>query len=129
MAVTNVLAFVAGAVSVLVLVTLAAAFSGAAVLTAIGARHRTLRAVSGVLTALAGGYVFVYWGQLLFGDTPLIRNILDTGGYWAARGGEVMSTGAAPAVLLAGLLAVVGLAWVIWRVGRAEAAAARNPDR
>ncbi len=108
-------AFLAGAASVLVLVSVLAAALGTGVFTAIGRRQGVLRRVAGALTLLAGAYIAIYLGQLLFAQAPWMRAILDTGGYWAAMASRAISEIAGPRVLLFLLLATVPLAWIAWK--------------
>ncbi len=107
----NVLAYVAGAASVWLVIALLAAVSGAAALAGLGRRARGLRRFSGALVALAGIYVFLFWGQLLFADAPWMREILDRGGAISAGLARFLSDGVSPAGLLLALAGVLLLAW------------------
>jgi cytochrome c biogenesis protein CcdA len=112
--------FLLGSGAVLALLAVAAAMLGSGVFHVIGRQQGVLKRVAGALTALAGGYVFLYWGQVLFDARPWMRAILDTFSLWSARLGQWMSTGAIGP--LGGLLALVAIGWasyVVWRRGRA----------
>lgn len=121
LSVANVLAYLAGAASVLLVIALIAAVSGAAALGWLGTHGRGLRRFSGALTALAGVYVFLYWGQLLFGDAPWMREILDRGGSLSAGLARFLSEGVSPAALLLALAGVMLLGWWLWQFRPAPA--------
>jgi cytochrome c-type biogenesis protein len=116
LALQNVLFFLLGSGAILATISVVASVLGAGVFQMIGRHHASLRRVAGGLTTLAGGYVFLYWGQVLFGDAPWMRAILDTGGYWAAMLNQFLSEGAG---LIAALVALLGISTaasvMLWR--------------
>ncbi len=107
-------AFLAGAASVLVAVSVLAAAVGMGVFTAVGRRQGVLPRIAGALTLLAGAYIAIYWGQLLFPQAPWMRAILEIGGYWAAMSSAAISDLAGPRGLLFVLLATVPTVWIAW---------------
>jgi len=112
--------FLLGTGAVLASVSVAAAMLGSGVFQLIGRHQGSLKRIAGALTALAGGYVFLYWGQVLFDAGPWMRAILDTVGLWSARLNQWMSTGLYGP--MAGLLVMLAIGWasfLLWRRGRA----------
>lgn len=114
LAVQNIAFFLLGSGAILALISVVAAMLGVGVFQMVGRHHATLRRISGVLTLLAGAYVILYWGQVIFGDAPWMRAILDTGSYWAAMLNQFLSERNGPLVALVSLLAIAGLSLVIW---------------
>ncbi len=126
LALQNVAFFLLGSGAILAAISVVAAVLGAGVFQVVGRHHATLRRLSGALTALAGGYVFLYWGQLLFNDTPWMRAILDTGGYWAAMFGQFLSEGAGRTVAAGALLGIAAISTAILLHRRAVRSQANN---
>jgi len=117
----NISVFLFGAASVLVVVSGFATLLGAGVFT-FAARHQgALRRFSGALTLLAGVYVFFFWEVQIFGEIPIVRTILNEGGYWGAMAAQTLSQRAGPTAVVAVILAVVLIALaILGRVRRAQ---------
>lgn len=108
----GIIAFLAGAATVLVLVAVAGASSGAALSQLVTSRKTALRRLSGGLTLLAGLYITLYWGRLFFNDTPIANEIAYRVGGWASRAAMFLSSRAGLALLLFGGLAIAVLVWL-----------------
>lgn len=120
----GIIAFLAGAASVLVLVAVAGASSGAALSQFVSNRTTALRRISGGLTLLAGLYITLYWGRLFFNDTPIANEIAYSVGGWASRAAMFLSSRAGLALLLFGGLAVAVFVWLAATVLRRRPATA-----
>lgn len=109
----GIVAFLVGAASVLMLVAVAGATTGAALAAFVERRSQILRCLAGGLTLLAGLYITLYWGRLFFADTPLADEIAYAVGAQASWAATVLSSGTGMALLLIGAMALAGLAWVL----------------
>lgn len=118
------IAFLAGAASVLTLVSILGTVSGAGFARLVQGRTTLLRRLAGGLTFLAGLYIALYWGRLFLGSTSLADEIANTVGYYASSATILLSSRLGIAVLLIGVVFVVSLAWVLFLGGRR-----RDPDR
>jgi len=119
LALAGVVAFLVGAGSVLAIISAVAALAGSGIFAAVGSHHGALKKASGALTAAAGLYIFVYWGRSLFGRFDWASGMLEEGGYWSSSLHLWLSEGAGPSVLLVMFLAILSVAWVLWRRSRA----------
>lgn len=123
----GIIAFLAGAATVLVLVAVAGASSGAALSQVVADRTRGLRRLSGGLTLLAGLYITLYWGRLFFGETPVANEIAFRVSGWASLAATFLSSQVGLALLLFGGMAIAVLVWLaVFSLSRRAAATA--PD-
>lgn len=107
----GVLSFLGGAATVLVLVAVAGASSGAALSRIVAHSTQALRRLSGGLTLIAGIYISLYWGRLFLGDTPLVDEVIYWVGARASGAATFLSSQGGLTLLVFGILAVAGLAW------------------
>ena len=117
-------AFLAGATSVLILVSILGTVTGAGVVRAAQVRAGLLRRLTGGLTFLAGLYIALYWGRLFFDNTIMVDEIANNVGGYASSAATLLSSRLGIAVLLGGALLAMGLAWTLFLQGRR-----RNADR
>lgn len=110
-------AFLAGAASVLTLVSVAGTVSGAGIAQALQGRTALLRRFAGGLTVLAGLYIALYWGRLFLTRTPAADEIATTVGTFASRATALVSSRPGIAALLIGTLIAASIAWVLFLGG------------
>ncbi len=103
----DIAAYLAGAGAVLSLVSVLAAMLGTGLFSAIGTRQNLVRRIAGSLGTLAGLYVTLYWGTVLFGEVPWIRAILNGGLGWAAELNKMISNPTGLTVVFLSLIAIL----------------------
>ena len=113
----GIVSFLAGAASVLTLVSVGGAVSGSGLARLVQGQTDILRKLAGILTLLAGLYIVLYWGRLFF-DSPLwVDEVAYMFGAYASTARMFVSSKLGIAVLLLGVLTAVGFALVLFRLG------------
>jgi len=112
--------FLAGAASVLTLVSVGGTVSGSGLARLMQGQTNVLRKFAGVLTLLAGLYIVLYWGRLFF-DSPLWADaVANTIGGYGSSARMFVSSKFGIAVLLFGALTAIGVALVLFRLGKEQ---------
>lgn len=114
----GILSFLAGAVSVLVLVSIGGTYSGAGLARLIQGKTILLRRLSGVLTFLAGVYITLYWGRLFFDSTPRADEIANIVGAYSIIASAFVSSKFGIAFLLFGTMTMTVITWFIFNLGK-----------
>ncbi len=109
----DIAAYLAGAGAVLSLVSVLAALLGTGLFSTIGTRRKLVRRIAGGLGLLAGIYVTLYWGTVLFGEVPWIRAILNGGLGWAAELNKMISNPGGRTVVFVSLLTILATSGVV----------------
>ncbi|MFQ5623046.1 MAG: cytochrome c biogenesis CcdA family protein [Paracoccaceae bacterium] len=111
----NLVAFLLGASSVLVVVSVAAALSGTGLTVAARLPAGAIRRLSGALVAVAGVSLFLSWVRE-FDDVPdRTRRMLDEGSYLSSSLNIWLSEGPGLAVSGIGLVLILAGLWLAWR--------------
>ncbi len=117
----GIVAFLAGAASVLTLTSVLAMTTGSGLGSLVQGLAGLLRRVSGGLTLVAGLYVALYWGRLFLGGTGWVDAIADRVAIWSADAGFLLSSNTVLAVLGLGTLTLVAVGWAIFRLSPSDA--------
>lgn len=116
------IAFLAGATSVLILVSMIGTLTGAGIAGVVQIRAVLLRRLSGGLTFLAGLYLTLYWGRGFFDSTPGLDQIASGVGAYASGAAMLLSSPLGIGVLLLGAFLAAGLAGVLILHGQRRSA-------
>lgn len=114
----GILSFLAGAASVLTLVSVSGTVSGSGLARLMQGRTPILRKLSGILTLFAGLYIALYWGRLFFDNTPRADAIANMFGAYGSAARIFVSSRLGIAILLLGALTAAGVALVLFRLGK-----------
>ena len=114
------LSFLAGAASVLTLVSVGGTVSGSGLAQFVQGQTNLLRQLAGALTFLAGIYIVLYWGRLFFDNTRWADAVTNTIGGYGSAARMFVSSSFGIAVLLLGAVTAAGSAWVLFRLGKGQ---------
>ncbi len=123
----GIVAFLAGATSVLTLTSVLAMTTGSGLESLIRNRIGLLRRVSGALTLVAGLYVVLYWGRLFITGSSWADTIANRVAIWAANAGAVLSSNTVLAILGGATLASIAIGWGIFRFAPTDASGVGGP--
>ena len=122
------IAFLAGATSVLILVSMLGAVTGAGFARVVQVRAVLLRRLAGGLTFLAGLYLTLYWGRVFFDSTPGLDQIASAVGAYASGAAMLISSPLGIGVLLLGAFLAAGLAGVLILHGQRRSSVRPSSD-
>lgn len=107
-------AFLGGAAVMFLLVSVSAATAGAGFSRFVADRAGIIRRIAGGLTLLAGLYIAIYWGRLLFAAPAWADALANRGAGWASAAQNAVASGL-PAIVAVGtiLSLAVGAAWLV----------------
>lgn len=120
------LSFLAGAASVLTLISVGGTFSGAGITRLVQGQTVLLRKLAGVLTVLAGLYIVLYWGRLFFDSTPRADTVANTIGDYGSSARMIVSSDFGLAIILLGAVLAAGAALVLLRLGKRQNATGKT---
>jgi len=122
------IAFLAGAASVLTLVAVLGTVSGTGIERIVQGRTKVLRQFAGGLTFLAGLYIALFWGRLFFDSTSGADQIANTVGFYASSATALLSSRSGITVVLVWALFAAGLAWVLFFQGKRQSPGMASRD-
>jgi len=114
----GIVSFLAGAASVLTLVSVGGTVLGSGLARVVQGRTTLLRRLAGILTFVAGLYITLYWGRLFLGNAGWADEIASVVGSYALKAEMFISTQQGIAAVLIAALIVSGIVWTLFIIGR-----------